>query len=131
MNIAFAAMMTLLAPTVTGNWVTQDGSAEVAIAPCGDSVCGQVVKVLMVKPGVPGTDVHNPDASLRNRAILGLQVLSGFKASDDEWTDGHIYDPKTGKTYRSKLRLNDDGSLKVYGCIAFLCETQRWLRAPS
>jgi phosphoenolpyruvate carboxylase len=33
------------------------------------------------------------------------------------------------KTYRSMLRLNADGSLKVSGCIAFFCQSQRWTRA--
>ena len=39
------------------------------------------------------------------------------------------YDPKSGKTYASKLRVASDGTLKVSGCIAMFCQTQTWTKA--
>src|SRR3546814_2307122 len=57
-----------------------------------------------------------------------MTILSGFKAEDGEWKNGRIYDPESGKTYRSRLRLNKDGSLKVSGCVFFICQSQRWTR---
>lgn len=129
MIVALAAMVAAAAMAPTGNWITQDGSVMVAIAPCGPSLCGSIVKVLKVEPGAASTDVHNPDPALRSKPIVGLKILGGFRSSGSEWSHGSIYDPKTGRTYSSKLDLNDDGSLKVSGCIAFLCQTQRWRRA--
>jgi uncharacterized protein (DUF2147 family) len=58
-----------------------------------------------------------------------LRILSGFAPAADGWENGRIYDPKSGKSYRSHLKLNPDGSLKVSGCIAFICKSQRWTRA--
>lgn len=113
---------------VTGQWVTEDKSGLVEIDRCGDSICGKVVKALVKKPGYPQTDVHNPDPKLRSRPIIGLTFLSGFKGSGSAWTDGRIYDPESGKTYRSKVRLNADGSLKVSGCVLVICQSQRWTR---
>ena len=52
-----------------------------------------------------------------------------FKAAGGGWKDGRIYDPESGKTYRSRLRVTPDGSLKVSGCILFVCQSQRWTRA--
>jgi uncharacterized protein (DUF2147 family) len=121
---AFAA-----AASPVGSWVTEDGTAIVSIACCGQSLCGTVSKALAIQPGIPRTDVHDRKAALRNRALLGLPVLGGFSWSGTQWTGGTIYDPKTGKTYRSKLAMNPDGSLKVSGCILFICETQRWTLA--
>jgi len=80
-------------------------------------------------PGHPHTDVHNPNPALRNRPLIGLQILSGFKDDGDRWSGGQIYDPDSGKTYYSVVKLNSDGSLKVSGCVLrFLCESQRWTR---
>ncbi len=116
------------APDVTGNWVTQDRSGLVTINRCGAGLCGRVAKALIRKPGYPQSDIHNPNPALRRRPILGLQILSGFTPKKDRW-EGKIYDPESGKTYRSLLKLNSDGSLKVSGCIAFFCQSQRWTRA--
>lgn len=113
----------------TGNWVTENRSAVVAIARCGAGLCGTVAKVLVEKPGIPKTDVRNPDPKLRGRPIQGLSILSGFTRHGDRWERGRIYDPNSGKSYASKLSLNPDGSLAVSGCIAVFCKTQRWTRA--
>jgi uncharacterized protein (DUF2147 family) len=127
-------MIALLAAAVAasipnGAWLTQDGSALVRVEPCGSSICGTVAGVLAKGPGIPRTDVHNPDPALRSRPLVGLAVLGGFTWSGREWTNGHIYDPKTGKTYRSRLSVSPDGSLKVSGCVLFICQNQRWTAA--
>jgi uncharacterized protein (DUF2147 family) len=118
----------LAAPDINGGWVTQDRSALITIAPCGAKLCGTIAKALIIKPGHPHTDVHNPDPHLRSRKLIGMTILSGFSPGRDRWEKGRIYDPESGKTYRSLLRLNPDGSLKVSGCIAFFCQSQRWTR---
>jgi uncharacterized protein (DUF2147 family) len=99
----------------------------VRIAPCGAGLCGTIAKVADTSGAAPKTDIHNPNASLRGRAILGLPVLTGFVDAGSYWK-GRAYDPKTGKTYRSTLELNPDGTLKVSGCILFICEAKRWTR---
>lgn len=133
MKTALLALSLLLctaagAPDVTGEWVTQDKSGLVTISRCGDSVCGKITKALIEKPNYPKNDIHNPDPKLRSRPILGMTFLSGFKGAGGEWTDGRIYDPESGKTYKSRLRLNGDGSLKVSGCVLVFCQSQRWTR---
>ena len=116
------------APEVTGNWIIQDRSAVIAIERCGTGLCGRIAKALVIKPNYPKTDVHNPNAALRKRPMIGLQILSGFAARENRWDRGTIYDPESGKTYKSVLRLNPDGSLKVSGCVLFFCQSQRWTR---
>lgn len=116
-------------PTVAGLWLTDDGKGVVRIAPCGMRLCGWIVEVLDKGPGVPQTDVNNPDPRLRGRPILGLPTLSGFTRSGSTWRDGRAYDPKSGRTYRSSLELAPDGSLKLTGCVLFICQSRRWTRA--
>jgi uncharacterized protein (DUF2147 family) len=125
---AIAAAPALAAPDINGDWVTQDRTALITIAPCGARLCGTIAKALIIKPGHPQTDVHNPDPHLRSRKLIGMTILSGFSPGRDRWEKGRIYDPESGKTYRSLLRLNRDKSLKVSGCIAFFCQSQRWTR---
>ncbi|HEX8533781.1 MAG TPA: DUF2147 domain-containing protein [Allosphingosinicella sp.] len=125
----FAAPAAAQAADVTGNWLTGDKSALVVIARCGEALCGTIAKVLIERPGYPKTDVRNPDPKLRNRPIEGLRILSGFSRRGDKWEGGRIYDPRSGKSYASKMALNSDGSLNVSGCIPIFCKTVRWTRA--
>jgi uncharacterized protein (DUF2147 family) len=116
------------APSIEGLWRTDDGKALVRIAPCGTRMCGRIARVLDRNPNVPIADVNNPDPARRDRPILGLQVLSGFRGGPTQWTDGQAYDPKSGSSYKSSLRLNADGSLRVTGCVLFVCRSKRWTR---
>jgi uncharacterized protein (DUF2147 family) len=115
--------------TIEGRWRTDDGKGIVTIAPCGTRMCGRTSAVLDTGPNVPKTDVNNPDPRLRTRPILGMPVLTGFTRSGAMWRGGRAYDPKTGKSYRSTLALNPDGSLKVTGCVLVICQSRRWTRA--
>lgn len=110
---------------VQGKWLTENGKALVNIAPCGQSLCGKIVKIVKATPGRPHTDFKNPDPALRDKPVVGLNILTGFKDVGSIWK-GAIYDPESGKSYKSKLDRNPDGTLKVQGCIAFLCRTQTW-----
>ncbi len=112
---------------VTGRWLTEGGKAIVEIAPCGGSVCGRVAKVLKPRPGGPAVDEANPDPALRTRPIEGITILSGFTADKDRWR-GRIYDPESGRTYRSEL-IGGDGTLTVKGCWGFFCRSQSWTKA--
>jgi uncharacterized protein (DUF2147 family) len=114
--------------TVQGRWLTDDGKGIVSIVRCGAQICGHIAEVLDKRPTVPKTDVNNPDPHLRNRPILGLTTLSGFTGSGTAWRGGRAYDPKTGRSYRASLNLNPDGSLKLTGCLLFICQSRRWTR---
>lgn len=112
------------APGLAGDWVTADRSAIVRIGRCGATLCGRVVRVLAA--GAPRTDIHNPDRALRSRPLAGLAVLSGFRL--DGSGDGRAYDPKSGRSYRARLRLDPQGRLRVTGCVAIICRSQTWTR---
>lgn len=130
------AILTLLTATaataaepVTGRWITEDGEAVVTVAPCGKALCGAITRYLKAPPdGVDQRDIHNPQASLRGRKILGSPILTGFVADGDVWR-GRIYDPRRGKTYRSVIRRKDARTLEIKGCIGPLCQTHYWRQA--
>ena len=115
-------------PGIEGKWLTDDGKAVVVIDRCGQEICGAIATVLDKGKNVPTADVENPDERLRNRPILGLKVLSGFRAAGASWRGGKAYDPKTGRSYRSTLTLDGARRLVVTGCILFICRSMIWQR---
>lgn len=123
------------ADPVEGLWLVQSGTAKVRVSPCASDkskMCGQIawLKNPNDKAGKPLKDANNPDAGQRNRPIVGLLMIRDFKpAGPGRWTGGKIYDPNSGKTFGSKMSANPDGSLKVEGCIAVVCQAQTWKRA--
>ena len=115
-------------PDVKGYWITADRTAVVRVTTCGTEVCGTITRILKRGPKVPRTDLNNPQPSLRSRPLIGLQVLSGFALRGSNWVGGRAYDPKTGKSYKAKLRPNADETLTVTGCVLFVCRSQTWQR---
>lgn len=112
--------------SVLGNWLTDDGSGVVKIAPCGGALCGKLVAVLDTK--APAHDINNPDPEQRNRPLVGIAILTGLVRGDDGWNGGRAYDPKAGRSYRAAIRLAGDGRLDVTGCLLFFCRTRHWTR---
>ena len=124
-----AATPAFASEPVTGRWVTEEKDAVVAIAPCGKAMCGAVDRFLVPPPqGLDQRDINNPDAKLRNRKLLGMQILTSFVADGKVWR-GRIYDPKSGKSYRSIIRRKGPNLLEVKGCIGPFCQTQEWRKA--
>lgn len=131
--LALAALVTaaplLAAQPIEGRWMTAEKDAVITIDDCGSSLCGKITRFLVPPPqGVDQRDVNNSNASLRNRKLLGMPVLTGFSKDDDVWR-GQIYDPKSGKTYRSIVRRKSANQLEVKGCIGPFCQTQVWTKA--
>ncbi len=124
--IAMVALPAQAAVPVTGKWLTTERDSVIEIGQCGASVCGRVARVLKMMPnGKMPIDANNPDPALRGKPVQGMTILSGFTDGGTVW-NGQIYDPRKGKIYKSKLSRNADGTLKVQGCIAFLCRTLTW-----
>jgi uncharacterized protein (DUF2147 family) len=113
---------------VEGRWLTDDGKAVVVIDRCGGEICGAIARVLDKGSNVSTVDVENPDRHLRNRPLVGLTVLSGFRPDGASWRGGRAYDPKTGRSYRSTLALDGARRLVVTGCILFICRSMIWQR---
>jgi len=113
-----------------GLWATpaddEGGQAHVEITSKGDGYSGQLV--WLAEPiyasddeqgmgGKAKVDRENPDPALRSRPADGLVILEGFvRSGPSKWTDGTIYDPNNGKTYRCKMQLKGE-RLKVRGYI--------------
>lgn len=129
-SLLLSAGAALAADPVEGEWVTPDGGSKVRIGACPNNpgqMCGVVSWLPVAK--AKDLDKRNPDAALKTRPILGVSTVMGFKpAGPGKWNGGKLYDPASGKTYNGKLTANPNGTLKVEGCIAMICQAQTWKR---
>ena len=132
MIFMLAPLATVFAQNVVGKWKLEDGSAIVEVYQDGDVFNGKIV--WLEKPteadGSPAVDDNNPDANLRSRRILGLNMLSGLKKNGGEYSGGSIYDPGNGKTYNCSMKVEGD-VLKVRGSLdkrGLLGRTMDWFR---
>ena len=117
------------AEPIHGRWITEDRDAIVEIEPCGATTCGRIARFLVPPPDGPDQrDIYNPDPDLTDRRLLGLPVLTQFREESRLWR-GRIYDPKTGKSYRSVIRRMSADTIEVRGCIGPFCQAQIWRRA--
>ncbi len=82
---------------------------------------GKIVwlKEPLTTAGKPKVDDKNPDTKLQKRAIIGLEMLKGFKynESDNEWIEGTIYNPSSGKTYNCYINFESANKVKIRGYI--------------
>jgi uncharacterized protein (DUF2147 family) len=117
------------ADSAVGLWRTETRNGIVQIQRCGPSICGRLMTSDHLRTDPTLKDVKNKDASLRNRPLKGLMLLSGFTADDGAWTGGSIYNADDGKTYNATVTPISATQLKVRGCVFVpLCKTQTWTR---
>jgi len=67
-------------------------------------------------PGSTRLDGMNPDKNLVDRPVLGINLLSDYRFDGKKW-QGKIYDPESGKSYSSNMKLSKKGVLKMRGYI--------------
>ena len=130
-----APLCAALAQDVVGKWKLEDGSAIVEVYKQGDVFNGKIVWLQhpTEADGSPAVDDKNPDSKLRSRKLIGLNMLSGLKEGDGEYSGGSIYDPGNGKTYNCSMKVEGD-MLKVRGSLdkrGLLGPTMDWFRVKE
>lgn len=122
-------------PSPVGRWKTVDDATGkvksiVAIREQNGKLYGTIEKLF--DPPVPHPTCYLCSGALKDRPLVGLQVLWGFGKDGSQWSGGQVLDPETGKIYRASISLEDDGNklrLRGYIGIPLLGRTEYWLRA--
>jgi uncharacterized protein (DUF2147 family) len=139
MKIVAAAVIALLmipgyaaAGGAEGTWLSEDGGLKVHLSYCGGKLCGKVVwlnEPIDRSTGKPKTDARNPDPAKRARPLIGLKVVNSFKPyGRNEWS-GTIYNADDGRNYKAYLKLEDERTARLQGCVfAVLCRSHTWRR---
>jgi len=118
-----------------GTWKTIDDKTGKPRGLVEISETNGVYSGKLVKTFVDNSDKRVCDKctdARKDQPIIGMTILSGLrKTGDNEWSGGEILDPESGKIYKSKMALADDGArLNVRGFIgvSLLGRTQTWQR---
>ena len=132
LSIFTSALLRAQADKITGYWLTEEGTSQVRVYKAKDGQYYGKITWLdePYENGKPKVDDENPDPGLRNRPIMGLQILEGLEYSgkDKEWKNGTIYDPKSGKTYDCYMWFEDNPeTLYMRGFVMGM----RWLGRSS
>lgn len=86
----------------------------IEITACGEYVCAYIREA-------------EPDPG--EESLDGYLLFEKFVyAGELRWAQGTIYNPRNGKSYKSKLRLLDRDHLRVKGCWWVFCGSQTWTR---
>jgi len=117
---------------ILGKWINSTGEAHVMIYKRSDKYFGKIVWIKDQKgtEGTTKTDLKNPDPALRKQPILGMEILKNFVYENGKWTNGTIYDPKSGKTYSCNMSIKDNGNLSMRGYIgiSLIGRSEIWKR---
>jgi len=135
-NIQYT-MLAQSAEAVVGEWYTSEERAKIEVYNCGEAYCGKIV--WLKEPNNPDgstkLDKENPDETLRDRPIVGTNILQNLEYDGDgDYEDGEIYDPESGKTYSCLMRLKEDGKvLEVRGYIgiSLMGRTEKWTKVKE
>ena len=112
---------------VKGDW-REPGGSVIRIASCGPDVCATLIGISRQAPS--RVDGRNPEPKERSRNLCGLQIGTGFQPNGpDHAGNGHLYDPKSGRTYHGEMTSEGD-TLHLRGYVGFRLfgRTEDWTR---
>jgi uncharacterized protein (DUF2147 family) len=117
---------------ILGIWANDTKDVKIEMFEKGGKYFGKVVWLSKPnqKDGTPHKDINNPDKKLRNRNIMGMEIITDLKYKDGKWVDGNIYVAKKGKTLDCKIKIFDDNnqlSLTISKG-SFFSKTVNWKR---
>lgn len=119
-----SALMAQDADRILGLWQNDGKDKVIEIYKANGKYFGRIhwLKEPKNPDGTWRRDIHNNDANLRSRVLLGIDVFKNFSYDEDdkEWDDGEIYSEYSGNTYNAKMWLNGNGELRVKGYLGFL-----------
>src|ERR1700744_557462 len=104
---------------IYGKWESVEKSLIIQVYMAGGDFKAKIVWYSDTegKPMDYWTDRRNPNPALRNRKILGLDVLSGLQYNPDNnsWENGMVYDSKHGREWNASADIDKNGQLRVRG----------------
>ena len=127
--LAFVALVQAAAqdsaqPAILGQWRSPGGNSIIAIAPCGDSLCGTVAWA---------SDKAKQAARKTTPQLVGTQLLTGLEQKTAGRWQGRLFIPDKNMRATAKIELVNTAQLKVSGCLAgkALCKSELWTRTTD
>ena len=116
-----ASAQTHKADDIIGTWLNQEATGKITLYKENGKYFGKLVWLREPNDkttGKPRTDKENPDGKQKSLPLIGMVNMKNFSFNGkDEWSDGTIYDPKNGKTYKCYIQFENPSKLKVRGYV--------------
>ena len=126
------------AQSCLGYWITiDDGTglkkSVVELYKKDGKMYGKVVYIYKRGKDGPHSLCTACTGKLKNKPILGMQILNNMTWDGSEWEGGTILDPDNGKFYEAKIWIQADNhqKLNVRGYIGPFFRTQTWLKTEK
>ena len=138
--ILFGMISWANAADIVGTWRTVDDKTGYVRAYIqiekqkDDTYVGKIIKDFPAPGEVPLTQCRNCPAPFTNKPIIGLPILQKLKVDPENpnnYIGGEVLDPRGGKIYHGKARLNASGNrltLRGYIGISMIGRSQTWIR---
>ena len=126
-TLSFLACSYAHAGDPAGLWQSELDLSRYQVRHCGQGICVRIARIAE-GPGV--SDIHNPDPSLRNRRLIGIDIFSASKSTGDSSWAGALYNFRNGKTSIGRAQLENDNTLSITWCILdeILCAVHKMTR---
>lgn len=107
-----------------GAWINPRHTLEVRTAPCGEHLCGTIVRATS-EAASDARDSGVPQ-------LIGVQLLQNYRRTGTGQWSGRVYVPDMGRSFSSVIDAQGQGALKISGCLIghMFCRSQIWTRAP-
>jgi len=134
LSILFSTSVIAQKPdAILGTWSPSKGDAQIKIERSGNKYHGTISwlkEPFDPDSKKPKVDKNNPEKSQQNKPIVGLRLLKDLVFDEDEWTDGTVYDPESGKIYSCTVSLKDANTMDMRGYIGFslIGRSEIWTR---
>ena len=121
---------------ILGIWLEEEKQSKIEIYKKNNSFFGKIIwlKEPLDKHGNEKLDKKNPNKLLRNKPIKGLVIMKDLKyKKKGEWTEGEIYDARSGKTYSLEVYMKNSNELELRGYIGLTLfgKSTSWTRVKN
>ena len=121
---------------ILGIWLEEKKKSKIEVYKKDNSFFGKIIwlKEPLDEQGNIKLDKKNPNNSMRENPINGLVIMKDLKyKKKGEWSDGEIYDARSGKTYSLEVYMKNVNKLDLRGYLGFTLfgKTTTWTRVKN
>lgn len=119
LSVALSPASALAKSGLEGRW--KNGAMEIVIGPCGQSLCGRVVRASAKQ------QVKAQNGS--GTRLLGARVIDNIQPAGPRTWRADVFLASRNMNARGTIEQNAPDRLTVHGCLlGLLCKTQHWDR---
>jgi uncharacterized protein (DUF2147 family) len=112
----------LAAASIEGVWKNRPNTLVVKIAPCGNALCGTVIRA--------AEDAKESVRKAGTPNLVGTRILTGLRPASSGGYKGDIFNPNLNIHAVGTVTLESPSLMLLKGCVlaGLICKQQHWIR---